>query len=203
MAVPSPKIDQWVSVEFICRLLTGSIVETVFQYKSSTSAISEGDLIAFATLWRDTMTPLLRAALSSNVTLQSVKATTHFATFPNVQAEVFFPAGTVGSVASPESPGNVTLATKLLTGIIGRRNRGRQFWPSLALNAYISDTATSTTLNLLSQIFVRHLLGWTTVGVNYIPAVVSRKNLLLRVVVEFAIEAILDSMRRRLSGRGT
>lgn len=196
------QIDGWVTVEFICAI-GGNTVETVFTYKSSTSGISQGDLYTFAVLWRDTMKPLLQAALSTGVTLVNVRAKTHFKNFPNVEAEAPFPNATYGTIAFVVSPGNVALATKLLTGIAGRKNRGRQYWFGIPAASIIGDVVTSGFLNALAQIFTRHLLGWTASGVVYRPAIASRVGVYLREVIEFAIEAIIDSQRRRLTGRGS
>jgi hypothetical protein len=199
----STHIDLWVSVELICKLGTGATAETVFNYRSSTTSISEGDLLVFAQLWRDTMKPIIQAAMSNSVTLYLVRAKTHFASFPNVEADAPFPVATVGGIASAETPANVALAVKLLTGIIGRSNRGRQYWLGIPSNSFILDTAASGFISLLSAVFTKHLLGWSASGVTYIPAVPSRKLGTIRPVVEFAIESILDSQRRRLLGRGT
>src|SRR6266849_2828621 len=98
--MPAPiRIDNWVTVEFVC-VLDGQIVETVFTYQSNTMAISEADILAFANLWLTTMQPILVNALSNSVRLSKVIAKTHFKTFPNVGAEVLFPINTLGGIAS-------------------------------------------------------------------------------------------------------
>jgi hypothetical protein len=194
-------IDNWVTVELLCTQ-GGQVVETVFCYRSGDMAITEGDAFAFAVLWRDTMKPIIQAATSVGLSLDRVKVKTHFSSFPNVEAIADFPAATTGQIAGDISPGNVTLAVKLLTGIVGRSFRGRQFWPGIAESGTTANIATSGTINLISQVFTRHLLGWASNGHVYLPAVASRHRTLIRVLVSFAIDQFLDSQRRRLSNRG-
>lgn len=198
----SPAVDRWVSLELIA-VQESQTVETVFQYQSSTPLISQGELIAFINSWATIMTPLIVAALSNAVTLLKIVAKTHNKTYPNVEAEYNFPVGTIGSLTGDVSPGNVTIAVKLLTGIIGRSYRGRQFWFGIAEGITSGNRMTSAGLSLLAQLWTRHLLGFSVLGIVYVPAVASRVKLVLRPVLEITIELFLDSMRRRLTGRGS
>src|SRR6476660_5608634 len=199
--MPTVHIDGWTTAEFIGSV-AGQVVETIFTYKSEPPLTSEGDALALANLWRTTMQPLLINFLNNNFTLDRVVVKSHNATLPNVEGTSFFPAGTIGALTGDCSPGNVTIACKLLTGIAGRKNRGRQFMPGISGGITTLNIMTSAGLNLLQQIFVRHLLGWSVSGLVHIPAVASRKGVYLRVLISFVIDQYLDSQRRRLSGRG-
>ena len=199
--MPTPYIDGWVSAELICSL-AGQVVETVFQYRASPVLTNETDALAFANLFRTTLTSQFQNACTNELTLDRVHVKSHNLTFPNVEAISLFPPGTGGVITGDSSPGGVTLAVKLLTGIMGRRNRGRQFWPGIAEVHTDGNLATSTFMNNLSQIFTRHLLGWSVNGIDFLPAVVSRTYLLIRVLTGFSMDQFIDSQRRRLSNRG-
>lgn len=195
------RINNWVSLEFL-GVQDGQVVETVFTYISSTMAITEGDLLAFVTSWKTIMTPIMQNCLSSQFVFWKVRATTHFKDFPNVQAEQLFAPGTTGGIAGVMAPGSVTLAVKLLTGQIGRRNRGRQYWPGFADAMASGGTASSTAVTTISAVFARHLTGFTASGVTYLPGVASRTAQYIRNVVGFVLDNMIDCQRRRLIGRG-
>ena len=198
----SVQIDKWVTLDLVVQT-GGGFAETVFNYNATVMPIPEGDLFAFAVAWRTIMTTFLTSALTVGDRLDRVEVKTHNATTYNTEAISYFPSGTYGTWGSAPSPNNVAVAVKLLTGIIGRSNRGRQFWLGLPLQAASSDVLTSTGLNLIAQVFTRHLLGYSANGVTYIPTIASRKHQYIRNVVEFFIDSVMDSQRRRLSGRGS
>ena len=156
----SVQIDKWVTLDLVVQT-GGGFAETVFNYNATVMPIPEGDLFAFAVAWRTIMTTFLTSALTVGDRLEAIS---------------YFPSGTYGTWGSAPSPNNVAVAVKLLTGIIGRSNRGRQFWLGLPLQAASSDVLTSTGLNLIAQVFTRHLLGYSANGVTYIPTIASRKH---------------------------
>jgi hypothetical protein len=148
------------------------------------------------------MNPLLLPLLNPAVSIQEIRAKTRHKDYTNVQASwlptVFTPGTGVGEV----EPGNVALVVKLLTGAVGRSRRGRQYMFGLGENTVNGNIALSGYLSALAVAFTRHLLGFTAASNTYIPTVASRKLGVLYDVIQFGIEAYIDSQRRRLTGRG-
>lgn len=197
----TPLIDNWVTVELLS-YAANQLVETIFTYKSDTNAITAGDLEVFVNDWAAVMLPLAQAITSVDLQFARAHAKTHFKTFPNVEAIVNFPEATNGTRNFPIQPGNVTIATSLLTGILGRRNRGRQFMYGLSEADCYQNYASSTLLLGLGTLFTRHILGFNDSGVTYLGAIASRAGEYIRVDNGLRIDAFLDSMRRRLANRG-
>ena len=194
-------IDNWATIELIA-LQSGQRVETVFSYITDTMAITPGDAAAILNDWVADMLPLAAAALSQDVALLEAHLKTRFATFPNVEAIYDFTAGTVGTRTSGVQPGNVTIAIKQVTNILGRKYRGRNFWFGLVEGDCSGNILSSAEVLALSALFARNLTGFTGAGVTIIPGVASRVGNFITSVVGFGIENLLDSMRRRLTGRG-
>ncbi len=200
--MPTPiRIDGWVTVELVC-LQSSQIMETVFVYKTDTMPLSESFLTTFANQWLTAMTPLLQPMHNLTVTFDHISVKTHFKTQANTAIDVSFPPATFGTASGAPSPNNASLAVKLMTGIVGRSYRGRQFMFGISDGHRVGSSVTSTYQNFLSQMFNRHLLGFTVLSVNLVPAVASRKLESIRQVVRYSADSLIDSQRRRLIGRG-
>jgi hypothetical protein len=193
-------VNGWVSVEFV-GAAAGQVVETVFTYECS-SQPTESELIAFLSDWRTRMVPYLQAYSSNGLVFNKLVAKTHSCEFANVGTEYSFTGGTTGNVTGDLQAGNVTIATKLMTGVLGRRRRGRQFVPGLSENSTTGNQAGNALLAALASLFVQHLLGFSSTGITYTPAIKSLVIGEIHSVLSFSIEQFLDSMRRRLTGRG-
>lgn len=118
-------------------------------------------------------------------------------------------AAGVGGVSSNASPMNTTLSIKRGSGFTGRGARGRVFIPppplgellsSIEINHAFADLLAAS-LNTLREAI--ELVDWTEVivsrsGPGSSPAAAVVYTLVEYVIVNYA----LDSMRRRLAGRG-
>lgn len=195
------KINNWVTVELVANQ-AGQIVETVFPYKSSDMAITQSDLQAFVNGWWGIVVPLMQGIVSSEVTFTNAIAKTHFLEFPNVEADYTPGTGVAGTVTGDCSPGNVSLAVKSLTGVIGRSRRGRQFLYGIAESQTDSNQVISGYSTGLLTLFARNLTGFSYLSHVYLPAVASRKYGIINAVLAYAADAYIDSQRRRLTGRG-
>lgn len=126
----------------------------------------------------------------------------------DVAAEFVLPTPSFGTRGGSLSPANVSFAVTHLTGLAGRSNRGRTFFVGLSESDTVGDLIVAARADALRNGLgvVRQQAadaGWTMV-------VVSRRanNVLLPVARTIPItgfrwrDRILDSQRRRLTGRG-
>jgi hypothetical protein len=118
-----------------------------------------------------------------------------------------FSGGAHGLVTSLAMPGNVTAAVKFTTGLTGRSNRGRAFHVGLAESQCVGNAleplARIAILDAwelfvaevhddgynLTVVSLCHDGVWRTVGVEHLVTAIS-------------VDPNIDSMRRRLTGRG-
>lgn len=118
-------------------------------------------------------------------------------------------AGAVpGELAGAILPNNCSLAVSFRTGLAGRTNRGRIFWPSF-LESEVTDQRVGAVKqgDILDTMGL--LVGNNVVATGWTWAVISRKELVPdgpgRAVPITAVvlnDDVIDSMRRRLPGRG-
>lgn len=119
-------------------------------------------------------------------------------------------AGTfTGTNAGVALPNNVTFCVSLRTGFAGRSARGRLYWPALIETlvtgntldtGYVADIVEAVD-GLRSNIA---LLSYAWVIVSYINGGAPRVGGPVYFLVDtvLAVDAVVDSMRRRLPGRG-
>lgn len=115
-----------------------------------------------------------------------------------------------GTLLSPSLPNNVSVCASIRTSFTGRSARGRWYFQGLTEGGVVGNTVDAGVLtsidaaltNLASAIAA---LGWNWVIVSYIslgdprpggPVKFSVNNILF-------VDSTVDSMRRRLPGRGT
>lgn len=205
---PFIPVPNCASVEFIYTL-NGQYIENRWHVRKS-SPFSAADLIALRNVfntWDSTQWKNYRPTASTLVAircraLDSDGAPLEYYSLPT-------PRG--GGWGYAQAPGNVTLAIKLATGLIGRSYRGRIFVPGVPLNGIQSGTNIATydfavgALNALNNMFAPLVAAGYTLGV-----VSYRNNKAWRAEGVFTpattwtlVNWNLDSMRRRLTGRGT
>lgn len=117
--------------------------------------------------------------------------------------------GTVGGIASPGEPGNVSYCVSLRTASSGRSFRGRKYVPGIPTNKHTGNVVESTwsgdIVNALNQL-ITVLAGFdkVLVIVSRIADGVDRITGLSTPVISASVtDMFLDSQRRRLTGRGT
>ena len=115
----------------------------------------------------------------------------------------------LGTATGASQANNVTLAVKRSSGFTGRGARGRVYWPTVPSNVVgdggrVSSTFQTAVLAALDAIdeaviasgFVPVIVHRVSAGVPLVPAVV------FTVLEWVVVNAVTDSMRRRLPGRG-
>lgn len=195
------------------------ISNTVYVEKSSSWSVS--DLTGLATVladwWNNNLAPNVSVNLSlERLTLRDM--TTEEAPGIEVQA----PALSVGEIASQAAPGNVALAIKLVTGLTGRNRRGRLFLGGIAEDDTEGNVIDDVRLTPIVQAFndlrteiADATYAWVVASfyngyelVEYPDGTIRKKptpraTALITPITSCTADNALDSMRRRLQGRGT
>jgi len=114
-----------------------------------------------------------------------------------------------GTSSGDPLPNNVTVATKLLSGLTGRSRRGRKFFVGMSDNNITADrqhisgamqTALQTAFTELLDAITAE--SWTWVVTSLVSGGVPRVAGLNTAIIAVATNLVLDSMRRRLPERG-
>jgi len=116
--------------------------------------------------------------------------------------------GVPGTFSANNAPGNVTLAFKRASAHAGRSARGRIFWQAFGKEAVTGNTIDAPTATAILEV-IRNVDG-AAAALDWVPVIVSLyENHLPRAAgVTYAIlnwswvDNAVDSMRRRLQGRG-
>lgn len=125
-----------------------------------------------------------------------------------VQATANASAGN-GGLTGSTLPNNVAIAVARQSGLTGRSSRGRVFFPvtdgsQLATQNTISTTFRDAVIDLLQDVNAAGAGdGWTEVVVSRQQEGVPLTTAVVYIVLQYlVIDVVLDSMRRRLPGRG-
>lgn len=108
-----------------------------------------------------------------------------------------------GTIAGNMAPGNASVTISERANLAGRKYRGRLYWPALpAANVNQDDTINSALIALLANFASNFLATYiSATGVGQL-AIFHRNTNLWSGVASIVLESFLDSMRRRLPGRG-
>ena len=193
--------------EFIVRgVIEGQEVINTF-YATKVGAWDVTELIsaaaALGVLWHDQVLPHLGAAYSFlGVHGRDLRTSVGF------ECDVNASAG-VGSASGQTLPNNVAIALKRISGLSGRSSRGRIFLSGLT-DASLTGTneinvgvasALVAAVNGLAAAWAA--VDWTEVIVSRVHDGVPLSTAVVYTVVEYLVSnLVLDSMRRRLPGRG-
>jgi hypothetical protein len=117
-------------------------------------------------------------------------------------------AGTAGSFGVAALPGNVSFAISFSTGLAGRSNRGRNYIPCLAESQVTGNTVSTGTVTAFMDAYNALLtelaasdFTWVVVS-RVADHVIRAVGVTNPVIVALATDIFVDSMRRRLTGRG-
>jgi len=121
-----------------------------------------------------------------------------------------------GSVADPVLPNNVTIAISFRTGLRGRSFRGRNYHPALWETGVISNTLQNTIVAAIQAAYNALIVDAAVIAAGFTWVVVSRfsgvdangdpipraAGVTTPVLSALIVDPTIDSMRRRLPGRG-
>jgi len=197
---PQPYIPGWTRVVFRFAH-EGSTILVPFNFKTiggswTSSGLNNLCSDLFTNIW-----PLLQACMATTFTLTLIEATDRSA--PGGAYGSFTPTtGNLGTKNSDALPASVANVIKWTTGFSGRRYRGRTYVPGFVDADATGSTFVSSVLTQCQNLAAAMLLyvGPGTPSVDF--AIASIKDLALRIVTGYAVDAIVDSQRRRLPGRG-
>jgi hypothetical protein len=188
-------------------ILDGQMTENVLYYKFPTQP-DAGDLQALVDAIALQITADWFPLLPAEWTAREVYAE-DLTEKPGAQAVNTTVAGDTGLYTTPVLPNNVTFALQRSSGMTGRSARGRIYWQGLAEETTVGNTVTTAFANAV----VEAIEGTdaAAAALTWIPVIVSLyENLLPRSAgVTFDIlnwkwvDRTIDSMRRRLPGRGS
>jgi len=108
-------------------------------------------------------------------------------------------AGTLGTALEAA---NVTLALSWRTGLAGRKFRGRFYFPSIADNQTTQDDRALSALVAAFNALLDNLWNAPVAAGPYELVVFHLVDSTFTAITSWVVDAILDSQRRRLPGRG-
>jgi hypothetical protein len=112
------------------------------------------------------------------------------------------PSGIPGQLGQFAEAGNVTLALGKRTAYAGRRYRGRIYVPGLGETDVTPTDVIDSAATIAFSAAMQALLDSLTTAST--PLVIFHKNdNLFSTVTSFVVDALVDSQRRRLAGRGS
>jgi len=167
----------------------------------------------------------LAIAVASWVTDELMPLRTVDMTFTGIEARDMSAEGAEGvdlaitpAVAGGTSvaglPSGVALSIKFLTGLTGRSNRGRNYLAGLFETEVTGNTVLNTTrdayiaafealASYLTGLTADHVVASLYSGVDTEGHPIPRSAGVVHAVTSYALDTFVDSMRRRLTGRGS
>lgn len=200
--IPSPQVCK---VE-MCYTWNDQKVENVWHMKHGAGDPDEATMELLAENLKGWFNASMKGNTHTSCSLRLIRITLlTTSTSPGIEYSSGLPiAGTFNTSAS--SPNNVTLAVKWITGLRGRSYRGRTYIPGLAQAFTVGNQISAgmlTAYNTAYQALLSGLLAGWTFGVNsQYASKLPRGTAVFTPITGFTIETNVDSMRRRLTGRG-
>jgi len=196
-------------------LLDGQHIENTLGFERA-DAVTEANLTdlngAVTGWWLENMAPLQPTAL------QLVEVVcTDLTTDSGPQVTIAPATEQFGLVDSPALPNNVSLCVSFRTGHRGRSSRGRNYIPALWEAGVVANTVGGTIVTAFAAAYTELITdtgladaGWTWVVISRFSGVDAdhhpiprEEGTVLPVTSVTIVDPIVDSMRRRLPGRGT
>ena len=193
-------IPQWLFVRLEMSFNGQQVINT-HSYKYAGSAPGVTALTDFATGWWNAVKSQYQATTSNNLRFLSVTVRDMGASSGG--QVVYNIPGTVlgGLIADPLPPG-ATLAIGTRSATVGRFSRGRFFLPPSTEDQQSAGIWSNAFMSLITNLTlaVGGYTGPVTLPANY--AVASRKKVALYLITNLVWDNLVDSMRKRLIGRG-
>lgn len=176
-----------------------------FRKSSGEFSLADLELLsdAMANWWIANIAPTVAADL----TLRNVVATSlEDAIAPQFTSNAGLPAS--GTLGTPALPGNVCLCVSFRTGLTGRSARGRNYQGGLSEGSVSGNVVTAGVVAALTVAYQQLLNPVVTEG--FIWVVVQRysegvqlpSGVARTIASVLVVDSVVDSQRRRLTGRG-
>lgn len=178
----------------------GQQIVNVLHYRYPGAAPDTDDLIAFCLEWWTNHGTAWRGVHSDAYSVLELVAR-DIATAGGAQGSIPLTANNTGTIAGDPCPGNVAVVISWRTGLSGRTARGRTYIGPIPEPNVSGNTVNSGLVTVLATLAGQLIGAAFTDG--YELAIASLKDGLSRVVISSVIDALVDSQRRRLTGRGS
>lgn len=197
---PQPIIPNWVRV--IARLSHESNTMMIgFDFKPNAAGpYTNGQLGDLLTSMWSAFGTELRNAMTTTWTVAALEATDR--TLAGGAFATYIPSVGAGTLSGDSLPANCAVVLSKRTGLSGRRNHGRAYIPGLSDTGATGSVVGPTYLLILNAL-VANMLAFT--GASTLTgklAIASISDLAMKTITAYAVDAVIDSQRRRLPGRG-
>jgi len=197
---PQPVIPNWVRV--IARLAhEGNTMMVGLDFKpNSAGPYTGGQISDLVTGISTAITTQFLALMTSSWSISAYEGTDR-----SVVGGAFAqynPVPNTGTLGGDSTPANCAVVLSKRTGLSGRVNHGRMYIPGVSDALVVGSTVQPTYLlaiNALATLLLAYAGPGTLPGKF---AIASIKDLAMKTITSYALDAIVDSQRRRLPGRG-
>lgn len=176
-------------------------VNTFHVHKIGGGAITLADLLVLAPAYLAAWVAAYRTMVNGTIVLDIIELRKLDPSDPiALDYTTGLPSG--GALGGTNEAANVSISASWRTGLAGRAFRGRFF--VAAINEAITtvlDTLTSAGVTQVTTL-MDYLYNAPSVAGPFEPVIFHRATNLYTVITSYVIDAVLDSMRRRLPGRG-
>jgi hypothetical protein len=202
MAVDAPRINGWLRLTIFLSSSNGTM-QIPLDYKVTGTQPSISDLAQIAFAFWSANANIFKAALNLVYNVDHILAETRYAG-TNYQYDYFPAQPQPGTGTGDASPSSAAVVLSKKSGATGRSFNGRLFMPGIGENSINHDTIGTSWITTLTTVANAILLFRGAAGVSqtWEAAVASKKLLVLVPFLTMVINNIIDSQRRRLTGRG-
>jgi len=197
---PQPYVDRWVKLNMKFAH-EGSTMLLGFNFLGPVGRPTEAQLISLCSSVVSNLWPGIQGSMANTYQLVLVEATDRYAV-SGAYGSYTPPTPQNGTAAGDALPANAALCISWKTGLSGRTAHGRTYMFGFVDSAFLGSTAISGLVVNLANWAQSVITYAGVVGLAVDAAVLSLKDELLRPINGYAIDAVADSQRRRLPGRG-
>lgn len=193
-------IPNWLFVRLEMSVAGQQVINT-YSYKYTGAAPGVTALNDFAVAWWNAVKPAYIGLATNQLRFISVTVR-DLGSAAGAQVVYAIPGIVLGTNGSDPLPPGATTAVGIRSATVGRFARGRVFLPPDGEDVQSNGSYTPAYMTAVSALAVAlgSFFGPSTLPA--LPAVASRKKQVLYLVVSFVWDLFVDSMRRRLIGRG-
>lgn len=205
---PAPALTGWVGKFILTGELFGQTIQNVFYYAGMLGTEPPISVTAFKTWFDINILPDWQSCVSTDYTFKSWKLV-HLTLPTAIPEYVNYAPGVTGGVATDADAPQVAVDIQRKTDLIGRHGRGRIEIAGIAEADTAAGKLTAGSLALFQTLAASLNLVLVVAGNSYVTMVVYYKKLTPltfdvrgRPVVNWVVDEVLGTQRRRKVGRG-
>jgi len=197
---PQPYVDRWIRAAFRITHESSNVIVGM-NFLGPVGRPTELSLISLCNNLATNILPGLMGLMHFSYTCTLIEATDRYAIGGAYGS--FVPlTSNVGTKSGDATPANVAAVVSWRTGLAGRRARGRTYFPGWTDGDFNGSTLTSANVSALGTLAQSMITYAGPIGTAVDFSVLSLVDDVLRPINGYAIDAVADSQRRRLPGRG-